>query len=94
MALLECHYIKHHCFIPEGYILQNVAKIQHLPVTIIHGRYDSVCKIEAAYSLSKQWQNSQLNIVPESGHSSGEKMITQALCAASKSMATFWLEQQ
>jgi proline iminopeptidase len=94
LALLECHYIKHHCFIPEGYILQNIDKIQHLPATIIHGRYDSVCKIEAAYSLCKQWQKSELNIVPESGHSAGEKMITQALCAASKSMATFWLEQQ
>lgn len=94
LAMLECHYIKYHCFIPEDYILQNVKKIQHLPVTIIHGRYDCVCKIEAAYSLSQQWQNSQLNIIPESGHSAGEKMITQALCAASKSMATFWLEQQ
>lgn len=94
LALLECHYIKHHCFIPEGYILQNVDKIQHLPVTIIHGRYDSVCKIEAAYSLSKHWKNSQLNIIPKSGHSAAEALITQALCAASRSMATFWLEQQ
>lgn len=94
LALLECHYIKHHCFIPEDYILQNLDKVQHLPATIIHGRYDSVCKIEAAYSLSQQWQNSQLNIVPKSGHSAGEQMITQALCVASKSMATFWLEQQ
>jgi proline iminopeptidase len=94
LALLECHYIKHQCFISEDYILQNVDKIQHLPVTIIHGRYDCVCKIEAAYSLSQRWQNSQLNIVPESGHSAGEKLITQALCVASKSMSAFWLEQQ
>lgn len=94
LALLECHYIKHHCFIPEDYILQNVHKIQHLPATIIHGRYDCVCKIEGAYSLSQDWQNSQLNIIPESGHSAGEKMVTQALCAASQSMATYWLEQQ
>jgi proline iminopeptidase len=94
LALLECHYIKHLCFISENYILQNVEKIQHLPVTIIHGRYDCVCKIEAAYSLSQQWQNSQLNIIPESGHSAGEKMITEALCAATQSMANFWSEQQ
>tara|TARA_R110002153_G_scaffold3042_8_gene14484 strand:- start:26742 stop:27710 length:969 start_codon:yes stop_codon:yes gene_type:complete len=94
LALMECHYIKHACFIPENHILQNIDKIQHLPATLIHGRYDSVCKIEAAYSLSRQWQNSQLNIVPESGHSAAEKMITQALCAASQSMASFWLEQQ
>ena len=94
LALLECHYIKHLCFISENYILQNVEKIQHLPVTIIHGRYDCVCKIEAAYSLNQHWQNSQLNIIPESGHSAGEKMITEALCAATQSMANFWSEQQ
>jgi proline iminopeptidase len=53
-----------------------------------------VCKIEAAYTLSQNWQNSQLTIVPESGHSAGEKLITQALCAANQSLAKFWLEQQ
>lgn len=94
LALLECHYIKHQCFIAEDYILQNMKKIQHLPASIIHGRYDCVCKIEGAYSLSQVWQNSQLNIVPESGHSSGEKLITQALCLASQAMAKFWQEQQ
>jgi len=64
-----------------------------LPGSIIHGRYDCVCKIEGAYSLSQNWQNSQLTIVPESGHSAGEKLITQALCAANQSMAKFWKEQ-
>jgi proline iminopeptidase len=94
LAILECHYIKYHCFISENYILHNVAKIQHLPVSIIHGRYDCVCKIEAAYSLSQNWVNSQLIIVPESGHSSGEKLITKALCSASRAMAKYWQEQQ
>jgi proline iminopeptidase len=94
LAILECHYIKYHCFISENYILHNVAKIQHLPVSIIHGRYDCVCKIEAAYSLSQSWVNSQLIIVPESGHSSGEKLITKALCSASRAMAKYWQEQQ
>ncbi|MDU0352884.1 prolyl aminopeptidase [Paraglaciecola aquimarina] len=70
LALLECHYIKHKCFIPENDILQKIDKIKHLPSTIIHGRYDCVCKIEAAFSLSKAWDNSQLHIIPEAGHSS------------------------
>jgi proline iminopeptidase len=94
LAILECHYIKHQCFIDESYILQNMDKIQHLPASIIHGRYDCVCKIEGAYSLNQAWQNSQLSIVPESGHSSGEKLITQALCSASQAMAKFWQEKR
>jgi proline iminopeptidase len=94
LALLECHYIKYQCFIPENFILKNIEKIQHLPATIIHGRYDSVCKIEAAYALSQLWQNSILNIVPESGHSAGEKLITQALCSATQAMSKYWTENQ
>jgi proline iminopeptidase len=94
LALLECHYIKYQCFIPENFILKNIEKIQHLPATIIHGRYDSVCKIEAAYALSQLWQNSILNIVPESGHSAGEKLITQALCCATQAMSKYWTENQ
>jgi proline iminopeptidase len=93
LAILECHYIKHHCFIPENYILQNIKKIQHLPVSIIHGRYDCVCKVEAAYSLNQNWLNSRLTIVPKSGHSAGEKLITQALCSASQAMAKFLDDQ-
>lgn len=93
LAILECHYIKHHCFIEENFILQHIDKVQHIPATIIHGRYDCVCKIEAAYSLNQNWKNSQLNIIPKSGHSSGETLITQALCSATESMAKFHLEQ-
>lgn len=94
LALLECHYIKNKCFIPENFILQQMDKISHLPATIIHGRYDCVCKIEAAYSLAKRWKNSRLHIIPEAGHSSGEKAVTEALCNATQTMAKFFLEQE
>ncbi|MGS2721415.1 prolyl aminopeptidase [Paraglaciecola aestuariivivens] len=94
LALLECHYIKHQCFIPENFILQQIAKIQHLPATIVHGRYDTVCKLEGAYELKQAWHNSVLHIVPETGHSAGEPLMTQALCAATQSMAKFWMENK
>ncbi|MCF2949528.1 prolyl aminopeptidase [Paraglaciecola aquimarina] len=94
LALLECHFIKHKCFIAENAILQKLDKIKHLPATIIHGRYDTVCKIEAAYSLAENWQNSQLHIIPEAGHSAGEKAVTQALCSATQDMAKYLKEQE
>ena len=94
LAVLECHYIKHQCFIPANFILDNIHKINHIPGTIVHGRYDCVCKIQGAFALSEKWQNSQLTIVPESGHSAGEPKISAALCMASKTMAAFLAEQQ
>ena len=94
LAVLECHYIKHQCFIPADFILNNIHKINHIPGTIVHGRYDCVCKIQGAFALSEKWQNSQLSIVPESGHSAGEPKITAALCMATNAMASFLGEQQ
>jgi proline iminopeptidase len=92
LAILECHYVKNHCFIPENFILKQIAKIKHIPTNIIHGRYDSVCKLEAAYSLNQAMTNSQLTIVPESGHSAFEPKIAAALCIATKAMAHFLQE--
>ncbi|WP_289029806.1 prolyl aminopeptidase [uncultured Paraglaciecola sp.] len=93
LALLECHYIKHQCFIPLNHILNNTAKIKDLPINIIHGRYDTVCKVESAYSLHQALDNSKLSIIPEAGHSAGEKNTTKALCRATRDMLKFCKEQ-
>ncbi len=92
LALLECHYIKHRCFIDENEILNNVQRISAIPGTIIHGRYDMVCKLESAYTLSRVWRNSQLNIVPEAGHSGSDPHISDAICQATAAMAKFLKE--
>lgn len=89
LALLECHYLKHQCFIDENYILNNVDKIAHIPTTIIHGRYDLVCKAEAAYSLHSSLPNSVLHILPEAGHSASEPGIAGALVRATQQFADF-----
>lgn len=93
LALLECHFIKSACFIEENFIVNNAAKISHIPTTLIHGRYDSVCKLEAAYTLNQYLTNSQLTIVPESGHSAFEPQIAKVLTLATKAMAEFLKEQ-
>ncbi|GAC32417.1 prolyl aminopeptidase [Paraglaciecola polaris] len=94
LAKLECHYIKHQCFIEPNYILDNISKIQHIPATIIHGRYDCVCKIQGAFALNQHWPASQLTIVPESGHSANEPKISAALCLAATAMADFIKENK
>ncbi|MDP5040383.1 MAG: prolyl aminopeptidase [Paraglaciecola sp.] len=92
LAILECHYVKNQCFIPENFIIEQIDKIKDIPTNIIHGRYDSVCKLEAAYSLHQVKKNSQLTIVPESGHSAFESKIAAALSLATKAMAKFLQE--
>lgn len=94
LALLECHYLKHQCFIPENFILDNIKTINAIPATIIHGRYDMVCKLKGAHQLRQLWRNSQLLIVPESGHSVSEPLVTEALCHATDAMAKFIQEER
>ena len=86
LAMLECHYLKNACFIPDNYILDNIHVINHIPGMIIHGRYDMICKLESSYSLQQIWPNSQLNIVPDAGHSTSEPGIAFALKQATDTM--------
>ncbi|MCU4676849.1 prolyl aminopeptidase [Catenovulum sp. 2E275] len=94
MALLECHYFKNNCFIKENQILENLDKIEHIPAIIIHGRYDSVCDLSQAWQLHQIWQNSQLFIIPEAGHSLGEIAIAKACCQASNDFMKYFKEQK
>ncbi|MFC3094851.1 prolyl aminopeptidase [Alteromonas sediminis] len=89
MALLECHYILNRCFIDEGYILNNIDKIAAIPGIIVHGRYDAICSTAGAFALHKQWPNSQLNIIPNAGHSTAEPGIASALVQATRQVAKF-----
>lgn len=79
LALLECHYLLNHCFIEENYIINNAHKIAHLPCNIVHGRYDMVCKLEAAYTLQKHMPNAELMVVNNAGHSMSEPEIGKVL---------------
>ncbi|NDV92223.1 prolyl aminopeptidase [Alteromonas sp. 345S023] len=94
LATLECHFLSNKCFIEENYILDNIDKIRDVPGTIIHGRYDMICKTEAAESLHRGWPGSQLQIVPDAGHSTSEPGIAYALCRASRDMARFIQESK
>ncbi len=92
LATLECHFLSNACFLEENYILNNIEKIQSIPGTIVHGRYDMICKTEAAERLHKAWPNSQLQIIPDAGHSTSEPNIAYALCRATKDMSRYLQE--
>lgn len=87
LSSLECHYLKHNCFISENYILKHVDVLSELPVYIVHGRYDMICKLEASYLLQRSLPNSTLQIVADAGHSTSEPSIASALKDATDLMA-------
>jgi len=86
LARIECHYFINHIFLAENYILDNAAKLADIPGIIVQGRYDMVCPMESAWDLHRAWPLSQLEIIPEAGHSASEPGIIDALVRATHDM--------
>ena len=83
---IEAHYAFNHYFIRDNQILENVSRIPQVPITIIHGRRDLTCALEASWSLHQALPHSELVIVPDAGHLSGEPAMVDALLLATDKM--------
>ncbi len=80
-ARLGTHYFVNGGFLPkDGHILDHIHLLAEIPGTIIHGRFDVVCPLEAAWELSKAWPRSKLEIVP-AAHAHSEPSIQERLVA-------------
>ena len=77
---IECHYFTNNgWFNTDNYLIENIDKIRHIPAVIVHGRYDVVCPVENAWELHKAWPESELYIIPDSGHAMSEEGIKNKL---------------
>jgi proline iminopeptidase len=82
-ARLENHYFVNHGFLAQdGWILQNLPRITHIPATIVQGRFDLICPPVSAWKLAQAWPLAQLRMVPLSGHALSEPLISEALVQA------------
>jgi proline iminopeptidase len=86
LARIEAHYFVNRIFLPEGWLLDNIAPLRHLPCTIVQGRYDVVCPPTSAFDLHQAWPEAELVIVPDAGHSAWEPGITRELVIATERM--------
>lgn len=81
IAKLEHHFFAHNQHEFDGF-LTKLKAVQHLPCTIVHGRYDMVCPPLSAYQVHQAWPGSKLVMVPDGGHSAMDPAITRALVVA------------
>ncbi|KAI0264449.1 Alpha/Beta hydrolase protein [Gloeopeniophorella convolvens] len=65
MARIECHYFINDCFMREGQLLEDEAinRVRHIPIILVHGRYDICCPPSTAQALKKRssWSRPQTN---------------------------------
>ncbi|PZQ97753.1 MAG: prolyl aminopeptidase [Cereibacter sphaeroides] len=79
-ARLENHYFKNNGFLDsDGWILQQRSRIEHIPATIVQGRFDMICPPLAAWRLADGWDKADLRIVPLAGHALSEPGISAEL---------------
>ena len=55
LARIEAHYFRHDCWLEPDQLLHGVAKLRHIPTSIVHGRYDIICPVKNAYDLASIW---------------------------------------
>jgi proline iminopeptidase len=74
-SLLAGHYSNNNYFLEENQILDGVDRLMHIPITLIHGRYDMVCPLKNAYKLHKYLPHSAYIVVENAGHGTGEIIV-------------------
>ena len=72
ISALETHYFIHDAWLRPGQLLRNAPRIAHIPLTIVHGRYDRVCPVRAAWELKQALPHAKLYITPDAGHAMSE----------------------
>ncbi len=87
LSRIEAHYFIHNIFLPDNSLLDQVARIRHLPAIIVQGRYDAVCPIVSADDLARAWPEARYVIIADAGHSAFEPGIAQALVNATTTFA-------
>jgi len=86
LARIEAHYFRHQCWLEPDQLLRDVAKIRHIPATIVHGRYDIICPAKSAVDLHTAWPEADFHVVL-AGHAASEPAIVDVLVQATDRLA-------
>ena len=87
LAQIEVHYFINKCFMDEGQLLNDVARIRHIPGAIVHGRYDALCPPRNATDLAAAWPEAELRLTTRAGHAAFEPQNVDALIQATDRFA-------
>ncbi|MES2471103.1 MAG: prolyl aminopeptidase [Patescibacteria group bacterium] len=79
IARIETHFFLNKCFVPENYILDNVHKIQHIPCTLIQGRFDMCTPPISTHDLKRKYGDNLSLTLVNSGHLSSDPELGSAL---------------
>lgn len=81
-ARIVTHYWSHGSWLEEGIVLREAGALAGIPGVIVQGRLDLGNLLGTPWELAHAWPGSELVIVDDAGHSSGDPGMTEMLVAA------------
>ena len=86
-ARIENHYFVHAGWLEEGQLIRDAHKLDGIPGTIVHGRYDMPCPLRYAWELHKAWPEAEFHLIEGAGHALTEPGILDRLLRATDGFA-------
>jgi proline iminopeptidase len=81
-ARIEAHYFINNCWLEPNQLLRDAGRLEGIPGTIVHGRYDMPCPARYAWQLHRAWAGSDFRLVEGAGHAFSEAGILDQLIRA------------
>jgi len=78
---IQSHFLIHQCFREGAGLLRTEGNQPNLPVAILHGRLDWICRAGAAWEVHRKLPGSQVQWIEGSGHNPFEPANAAALVA-------------
>ena len=83
ISRIETHYFSQGVFLfKTDQLIDDLHRMSHLKMAIVHGRKDYLCPVANAYLLHQACPDSTLTVLPEAGHLSSAPGMREALQAA------------
>lgn len=79
---IQSQYLAHGCWLNEGQVLAACTDLAGLPVVLLHGEEDQVCRIRNAEQAQQCLPGSRLHRVPKAGHDPFHPAMVQAMGTA------------
>jgi proline iminopeptidase len=84
---VQAHYLLHHCFLGEEVLLAQAAALTDVPVALLHGTADLVCRPLNSWRLHQQLPQSSLLWVDGAGHDLTAPAMVNAMRKAGEHFA-------
>ena len=66
---VQAHYLARRCFLGEGAVLRAASALRGVPVAIVHGEHDWICRPQNAWRVHRACAGSRLAWAAGAGHS-------------------------